>query len=93
MNIYVANLGFDLGNDDLKELFVPYGEIGSVRIIVDKVNDRSRGFGFVEMVDEAAGRKAIAELDGVTVGSRPIKVKEARHTLSVKDNANNRTIY
>lgn len=78
MNIYVANLSFDMQDEDLKELFVPYGEVSAVRIIMDKMTNKSRGFGFVEMTDDAAGRKAIAELDGVTVEGRPIKVNEAK---------------
>jgi len=78
MNIYVANLNFDLQDEDLKELFVPFGEISSARIIMDKMTNRSRGFGFVEMADDSAGRKAISELNGVTVGGRPIKVNEAK---------------
>ena len=78
MNIYVANLSFSLQDEDLKEFFVPYGEVSSARIIMDKATDRSRGFGFVEMTDEAAGRKAITELDGTMVEGRPIKVNEAK---------------
>lgn len=78
MNIYVANLSFDLQDQDLKALFAPYGEVSSARIIMDKMTDRSRGFGFVEMADEAAGRKAIAELNGANAGGRPMKVNEAK---------------
>lgn len=78
MNIYVANLSFDLQDEDLKELFTPYGEVGSARIIQDKMTNKSRGFGFVDMPDDAAAAKAIAELDGATVGGRPIKVNEAK---------------
>ena len=78
MNLYVANLSFDLKDEDLKELFVPYGEVSSARIIMDKMTDRSRGFGFVEMPDDAAGGKAIAELNGAVIGGRPIKVNEAK---------------
>lgn len=78
MNIYVANLSFDMRDEDLKELFVRYGEVHSVKIIMDKMTNRSRGFGFVEMTEDAAGRKAVAELDGATVDGRPIKVNEAK---------------
>jgi len=78
MNIYVANLNFDLQDEDLKELFIPYGEVNSARIIMDKMTERSRGFGFVEMADDASGRKAIAELNGATVGGRPLKINEAK---------------
>ena len=78
MNIYVANLGFDLQDEDLKELFSPFGEVSSARIITDKVTGRSRGFGFVEMSDDAAAKKAISDLDGTTVSERQIKVNEAK---------------
>ncbi|HEY4335045.1 MAG TPA: RNA-binding protein [Puia sp.] len=78
MNIYVANLSFDLQDGDLKDLFTPYGEVSSAKIIMDKMTSRSRGFGFVEMADDVAGKKAITELDGTSVGGRPIKVNEAK---------------
>jgi RNA recognition motif-containing protein len=78
MNIHVSNLSFDLQDQDLKKLFIPYGEVSTVKIVMDRATDRSRGFGFVEMSDDTAGRKAIAELDGVSVGGRPIKVSEAK---------------
>jgi RNA recognition motif-containing protein len=78
MNIYVANLSFDLQDEDLKKFFIPYGEVSSAKIIMDKATDRSRGFGFVEMSDDTAARKAITELDGTSVGGRPMKVNEAK---------------
>jgi RNA recognition motif-containing protein len=78
MNIYVANLNFDMQEGDLKNFFTPYGEVSSAKIIMDKVTERSRGFGFVEMADEAAAKKAIAELNGSMVDGRPIKVNEAK---------------
>ena len=77
MNIYVSNLSFNVQDEDLKEFFTPYGEVTSAKIINDKESGRSRGFGFVEMPDEAA-KKAIAELDGATVDNRTIKVMEAK---------------
>jgi RNA recognition motif-containing protein len=64
MNIYVSNLGFNVQDKDLSSLFAPYGE--------------SRGFGFVEMSDDEAARKAISELDQKSVDGRSIKVVEAR---------------
>jgi len=78
MNIYVSNLSFNVQDEDLREFFAPYGEVTSAKVIMDKVTNQSRGFGFIEMPDEAASRKAIAELDGATVESRSIKVNEAR---------------
>jgi RNA recognition motif-containing protein len=78
MNIYVSNLGFSVQDEDLKEFFAPYGEVTSAKIINDRESGKSRGFGFVEMSDETASKKAIAELDGATVEGRTIKVTEAK---------------
>jgi RNA recognition motif-containing protein len=78
MNIYVSNLSFNVQDEDLREFFAPYGEVTSAKVIMDKMTNQSRGFGFVEMSDEAASKKAIAELDGATVENRTIKVMEAK---------------
>ena len=78
MNIYVSNLSFNIQDEDLREFFTPYGEVTSAKIIVDKETNRSRGFGFVEMPDNTASRKAIAELNDATVDGRNIKVMEAK---------------
>src|SRR4051812_50049723 len=78
MNIYVSNLSFNVQDEDLKEFFAEYGEVTSAKVIMDKMTNQSRGFGFVEMSDEAASKKAIAELDGATVENRTIKVMEAK---------------
>jgi RNA recognition motif-containing protein len=78
MNIYVSNLSFNVQDEDLREFFAPYGEVTSAKIIMDKMTNQSRGFGFVEMSDDAAAKKAIAELDGASVENRTIKVMEAR---------------
>lgn len=78
MNIYVSNLGYDVQDADLKRLFEDHGTVSSAKVIMDKVTNQSRGFGFVEMDDNKAGEKAIKSLNGVTVGGRQIKVTEAR---------------
>jgi RNA recognition motif-containing protein len=78
MNIYVSNLGFNVQDEDLRGFFTPYGEVTSAKIITDRETGRSRGFGFVEMSDDAAAKKAIAELDGGDVEGRAIKVMEAK---------------
>ena len=78
MNIYVSNLSFNIQDEDLREFFAPYGEVTSAKVISDKFTGQSRGFGFVEMSDDTAARKAIAELDNGTVDGRTIKVIEAR---------------
>ena len=78
MNIYVSNLGFNVKDEDLKQFFTPYGEVSSAKIIMDKMTNQSRGFGFVEMSDDAAAQKAVTELNGSSIDSRTIKVTEAR---------------
>jgi len=78
MNIYVSNLSFNVQDEDLKEFFTSYGEVTSAKVITDRETGRSRGFGFVEMSDEAASKKAIAELNGATVEDRTISVSVAK---------------
>jgi len=78
MNIFVSNLSFQFKDEDLKQFFAPYGEVTSAKVINDRETGRSRGFGFVEMPDDEAGRKAIAELDQASVDGRSIKVAEAQ---------------
>ena len=78
MNIYVSNLSFAVQDDDLRGYFAEYGEVTSAKVIMDKYTNRSKGFGFVEMSDATAAKKAIAELDNGTVDGRNIKVMEAR---------------
>jgi len=78
MNIYVSNLSFAVQDEDLMSYFAEYGEVTSAKVIMDKYTNRSKGFGFVEMSDDEAAKKAIAELDGATVDGRSIKVSVAK---------------
>jgi RNA recognition motif-containing protein len=78
MNIYVSNLSFSVQDEDLKDFFAEYGEVTSAKVIMDRFTNRSKGFGFVEMPDDAAGQKAISELDGGMVEGRAIKVMVAK---------------
>ncbi|HQU57236.1 MAG: RNA-binding protein [Chitinophagaceae bacterium] len=78
MNIYVSNLSFAIEDEDLKSYFAEYGEVTSAKVITDKYTGRSKGFGFVEMSDDEAAQKAIAELDGATADGRTIKVSVAK---------------
>jgi len=78
MNIYVSNLSYNVTDDDLQGFFSEYGEVSSARVITDKFTGKSRGFGFVEMNDDEAAKKAIAELDQATVEGRNIRVMEAK---------------
>jgi RNA recognition motif-containing protein len=88
MNIYVSNLSFNVQDEDLREFFTPFGEVTSAKIINDRESGKSRGFGFVEMSDDASSRKAIAELDGAEVDGRTMKVMEAKPKES-KPGSNN----
>jgi RNA recognition motif-containing protein len=78
MNIYISNLSYNVQDEDLREFFAAYGEVTSAKVIMDKLTNQSRGFGFVEIGDNAAAGKAIAELNGATIDGRSIKVMEAR---------------
>jgi RNA recognition motif-containing protein len=91
MNIYVSNLSFNLQDEELKDLFTAYGEVTSSKIITDKMTNKSRGFGFVEMANNEEAKKAIAGLDNTTIDNRSIHVMEARpkEERSTRSNFNN----
>ncbi|OGL31213.1 RNA-binding protein [Candidatus Saccharibacteria bacterium RIFCSPHIGHO2_12_FULL_41_12] len=76
--LFVGSLPYKLTEDEMKDFFAQIGEVVSVRIITDRDTGRSKGFGFVEMADDAAGDKAIAELNGKELGGRPITISEAK---------------
>ena len=78
MNIYVGNLDFKVNENDLETLFGEYGEISSVKVIVDKYSGRSKGFGFITMDNPEEASKAVSELQGRTFKSRELVVNEAR---------------
>jgi RNA recognition motif-containing protein len=78
MNIYVGNLSWNLKDQDLSNLFASYGEVTSAKIVTDKFTQRSKGFGFVEMADDASAQAAIAALNGSEVDGRNIVVNESR---------------
>ncbi|HEX4957725.1 MAG TPA: RNA-binding protein [Lacibacter sp.] len=78
MNLYVSNLGFNTGDEELKALFLPFGEVASAKVIMDRIMNKSRGFGFVEMPDDHAANNAIAAINGSINDGREVKVSEAR---------------
>ena len=77
MNVYVGNLPFSTNGADLETLFAEYGEVESAAVITDRDTGRSRGFGFVEMPDDAAN-KAIENLNGSDYDGRQLTVNQAR---------------
>jgi RNA recognition motif-containing protein len=78
MNIYVGNLPWRTTDDDLRDMFEPYGQVSSASVIRDRETDRSRGFGFVEMPNSDEAQSAIAALNETDMGGRPLVVNEAR---------------
>jgi len=77
-NIFVGNLSFNTGEDELRQIFEGYGQVDRVSIMTDRDTGRSRGFGFVEMNSNEDGEKAITALNGSQLGGRTINVNEAR---------------
>jgi RNA recognition motif-containing protein len=77
MNIFVGSLPFSIEEADLRESFEAYGAVDSVKIITDKFTGRSKGFGFVEMPNDAEAQKAIDELNGAVVSGRTIVVNKS----------------
>jgi|SRR5205809_3088232 len=78
MNIYVSNLSFHTSEEDLKTLFSKFGVVDSVKIILDRETNRSRGFGFVEMASEQEGNAALTGLNGKEIQGRALSVSVAR---------------
>ena len=76
--IYVGNLGNAATEQELSDLFTPFGEVVSVRIIKDRFTNQSRGFGFVEMASDEAAKTAINEINGTELHEQRLKVNEAR---------------
>ena len=78
MNIYVGNLSFNTTERELESVFANYGEVQSARIAMDRDTNRPRGFGFVEMANQAEAEAAIAALNGKELEGRTLTVNEAR---------------
>jgi RNA recognition motif-containing protein len=78
MNIYVGNLSYEVTEEDLKEAFEVFGEVETVRVLKDNETGRSKGFGFVEMPNNADAQSAINDLNDKELKGRTIKVNTAR---------------
>jgi len=78
MNIYVGNLSGETGEADLRQAFEVYGEVTRTRIVLDKETNKSKGFGFVGMADNAKGQLAIDGLSGKQLHGQKMKINEAR---------------
>ena len=78
MNIYVGNLAYGVTDDELRQAFAAFGEVSRASVIMDRETGRSKGFGFVEMPDDAAAESAIKALNDQPIGGRAVRVNEAR---------------
>ena len=76
--LFVGNLSFDTGEDELRNLFTPVGTIVDLKVVTDRETGRSRGFAFVEMSSDNEAQKAISELNDYQLGGRGLTVNEAR---------------
>jgi RNA recognition motif-containing protein len=78
MNLYIGNIPYSLSEAELTQLFANFGEVSSLNVVKDKMTNRSKGFGFVEMPDDSAATAAMNELNGKEVNGRKIIVNEAK---------------
>jgi len=78
MNIYVGNLSYNVSEENLRQAFEAFGQVSSVTIVKDKYSGQPRGFGFVEMPNQAEAQAAIKDLNGKDLLGRPINVNEAQ---------------
>jgi len=78
MNIYVFNLHDGVGDQELRQLFVPFGEVKSAQVVMDVISGGSRGFGHVEIEDARAAQKAINHLNGTELETLTIYVEETK---------------
>lgn len=77
MKIFVAGLPYDLDDAELEEIFEKFGTINSAKVVMDRETGKSKGFGFVDMANEAEARDAIESLNGISLGKKPLVLKEA----------------
>ena len=80
--LYIGNLGFDVSDKDLEDLFAQAGVCDSAAVITDRATGRSRGFGFVEMSSNSEAQKAIQQFNGQELKGRALKVSEAKERES-----------
>lgn len=76
--LYVGNLAFSVTDDELMQAFTSFGTVVSARVVMDRMTGRSKGFGFVEIEDDAQADEAVNKMNGQTIGGRPVRVSEAK---------------
>ena len=80
MKVFVAGLPYDLDDAELEEIFEKFGKINSAKVVMDKETGKSKGFGFVDMENSNEALEAIENLNGISLGKKPMVVKQAEET-------------
>ena len=91
MKIFVGNIGPDVKEEDLKNIFSEYGEVDKAEIIYDKLTGESRKFGFVRMPEETSANVAIETLNGKSFKGNDLMVNQARRSIQGRDDGNRRS--
>lgn len=86
MKLFVAGLPYDLDDAELEEIFEKFGKVNSARVAMDRDTGKSKGFGFVEMLNDDEGRDAIEHLKDISLGKKPLVVTQAEERNTSKDN-------
>ena len=89
MKLFVAGLPYDLDDAELEEIFEKFGTVTSCRVAIDRETGKSKGFGFVEMVNSTEARDAIENLKDISLGKKPLIVTEAEERNTPRGNNNN----
>ena len=90
MKLFVAGLPYDLDDAELEEIFEKFGTVASAKVAIDKETGKSRAFGFVDMPDRAEGTDAMESMNGISLGKKPLVVKEAEERSGPPSGGGNR---
>jgi RNA recognition motif-containing protein len=85
MNVYIGNISYNMSPEEIKEIFLPYGNVLNVKIIIDKQTGRSKGYAFVEMETDQAAENAIKALNETEIRGRNVKVNSAHRKESAAE--------
>ncbi len=89
MKLFVAGLPYDLDDAELEEIFEKFGTVSSARVAMDRETGKSKGFAFVEMLNDAEGKSAIENLKDISLGKKPIVVTQAKESPAKVGNKTN----
>ena len=90
MKLFVAGLPYDLNDAELEEIFEKFGPVTSARVAIDRETGKSKGFGFVEMLNDSEGKEAIEYLKDISLGKKPLVVTQAEERSFQKPGRNDR---